>query len=86
MQYYHMYCDIKSMDKIRSTGNLAFTLPQDTSTINSTLDYLMNFTSDLDGVQFQPSQVGNCNKVGFDPGGDWECIIWTYKWSNILRL
>ena len=44
---YHIFCRIKSLEKVRSTKKLTLTLPQDAPTIQSTLANLMKVPSSL---------------------------------------
>lgn len=46
------------------------------------LNDLMVLPDDLDNIQLRPSQVWNCDEIGFDPNGKWYKIINTYKWCN----
>ena len=68
---YHMYCEIKSMDKAGSTKKPTFDMSQDMPTIESTLKDMMKIPSDINDVHLQPYQVWICNGVGFAPIGNW---------------
>ena len=68
---YHMYCEIKSMDKAGSTKKPTFDISQDMPTNQATLKDMMKMPSNINGVQLQPYQVWSCNRVGFAPSGNW---------------
>ena len=41
---------------------------------------------DLQGIQPRPSEVCNCNNIGFDPNGNWNKIVCTYKFFTCDRI
>ena len=41
---------------------------------------------DLKEIQPRPSQVWNCDKIGFDPNGSWLRFVCTYKFLTGERI
>ena len=41
---------------------------------------------DLKQIQPRPSQVWNCDEIGFDPNGSWLKVICTYKFFTGQRI
>ena len=41
---------------------------------------------DLKEIQPRPSQVWNCDEIGFDPNGSWLKVIYTYKFFTVQHI
>ena len=40
----------------------------------------------LEDIKPRPSQVCNCNEIGFDPNGSWRKVVCTYKFFTGDRM
>ena len=64
---YHMYHNIKILEKVGSTNKPTFYLPQYTQTIEFTLDDMVKVSSDIHGVKILASQLGLFPRLYFIP-------------------
>ena len=81
----HLYQEITSLDKVRSTNKPTVNQPQYITTTKYTLDNMKKVPSDLHDTQLWTHKVWNWDEVSFDSNGRWEVIVLNYKWWNVSR-
>ena len=72
---YWMCHYVNNLDKVSIANKSTFDLPQDTTTIQSTFDNLINLPSNLHGFQIQTYPVYNFNEGVFCHRGIWGRIF-----------